>query len=62
MLKEINTNLAILPKETIMTALNINEKTLCCYEKNGTIKPEIKNNKPYYSIDDLDKLRKMLNL
>lgn len=52
----IETDKAILPIESIMTALNISKKQLLSYD----VKPEIINGKPYYSFDNLEQLRKII--
>ena len=52
----IETDKAILPIESIMVALNITKEKLLSYD----VKPEIINGKPYYSLDNLDKIRQTL--
>ncbi len=56
MTDKIKTNVAILPIESIMVALNITKENLLSID----IKPEIINGKQYYSLDNLDKLRQMI--
>ncbi|MBO6180224.1 hypothetical protein J6O86_00885 [bacterium] len=57
MTKEIATDLQILPIGTITLALNINEKELLLHQKELSVTPKIINNKPYYSLDDLEKFK-----
>lgn len=52
----IETDKAILPINSILAALNITkEQLLSC-----NVKPEIINSKMYYSLDDLEKIKKYI--
>lgn len=52
----IESDKAILPIEPVMIALNISKEKLLSYD----VKPEIINDKPYYSLDNLEQLRKII--
>ena len=56
MTDKIKTDVAILPIESIMIALNITKEKLLSLD----IKPETRKGKQYYSLDNLDKLRQMI--
>ena len=56
MTNKIKTNVAFLPIESIVIALNITKDKLLSFD----VKPKIINGKQYYSLDDLDKLREMV--
>jgi len=54
---KINEDVALLPIQTIKSVLKISKKTLEMYEKIGILKAERKNDKRYYSLSDLEKLK-----
>ena len=53
---KINTEIALLPMASILKTLKILSKTLLNYEKEGILNPK-KNEKRYYSLDDLKRAR-----
>lgn len=61
--KSINTSLAILPISSIATALNVHQRTLRIYDKEGILSPNRSTkNRRNYSLDDLEKARLVLFL
>ena len=56
MIDKIKTNMAILPIESIMVALNITKEKLLSFD----VKPETINGNLYYSLDNLEKLRQII--
>jgi DNA-binding transcriptional MerR regulator len=60
MTKEIASDLQFLPSGTITTALNISKKELLSYEKELSVTPKTIKGKPYYSFDDLEKLKQKI--
>lgn len=59
---KINEDVALLPIQTIKSVLKISKKTLEMYEKIGILKAERKNDKRYYSLSDLEKLKAIVVL
>lgn len=61
--KNLNTSLAILPISSIATALNVHQRTLRIYDKEGILSPNrSQKNRRNYSLDDLEKARLVLFL
>lgn len=59
----IDTTLAILPISSIAQALNIHQRTLRIYDKEGILSPKrTDKNRRNYSIDDLEKAKLILFL
>ncbi len=59
----INTSLAILPISSVAQALNIHQRTLRIYDKEGILSPKrTDKNRRNYSIDDLEKAKLILFL
>ena len=56
----IDKKLALLPADTVRIALKITDKELTSYVSQGVINPEIIKDKPYYSLNDLEKLRQII--
>ncbi len=56
----VNETMALLPQQAVMKALDIDEKTLRLYEKQGNITPQ-KNekNESVYSLKDLECLKSL---
>ena len=59
---KINEDVALLPIQTIKSVLKISKKTLEMYEKIGILKAERINDKRYYSLSDLEKLKAIVVL
>lgn len=56
--REIDTELVLLPEASIIKAVGLKTKTISTYEEAGIIKPlKRENEKKYYSLDDLEKLK-----
>ncbi len=59
----IDTTLAVLPISSIAQALNIHQRTLRIYDKEGILSPKrTDKNRRNYSIDDLEKAKLILFL
>ena len=59
----INSSLAILPISSIAQALNVHQRTLRIYDKEGILSPlRTDKNRRNYSLDDLEKARLVLFL
>ncbi len=56
MTHKMKTNVAFLPIESIVIALNITKDKLLSLD----VTPEMINEKPYYSLDNLDELRQII--
>ena len=61
MANEFKTDIKILPIKAILKSLDIDEEKLLLYEEKTGIKPETIKGKSYYSIDDLEELKKVIN-
>ena len=56
--QSLKTNLAILPISTITAALNVHQRTLRIYDKEGILSSKrTDTNRRYYSFDDLEKAK-----
>lgn len=59
----IDTTLAILPISAIAQALNVHQRTLRIYDKEGILRPQRSDkNRRNYSLDDLEKAKLVLFL
>ena len=59
----INTSLAILPISSIAQALNVHQRTLRIYDKEGILSPQrTDKNRRNYSLDDLERAKLVLFL
>ena len=61
--QSIDTTLAILPISAIAQALNVHQRTLRIYDKEGILRPQRSDkNRRNYSLDDLEKAKLVLFL
>ncbi len=61
--KSIDTTLAILPISSVAQALNVHQRTLRIYDKEGILSPQrTDKNRRNYSLDDLEKAKLILFL
>ena len=61
--KSIDTNLAILPISSVAQALNVHQRTLRIYDKEGILTPQrTDKNRRNYTLDDLEKAKLILFL
>lgn len=61
--KLFNTNIAILPISSIAQALNVHQRTLRIYDKEGILCPKrTSKNRRNYSLDDIEKAKLILFL
>ncbi len=61
--KEINTKLPILPIGAVATTLNIHQRTLRIYDKEGILSPKRSaKNRRNYTLDDIEKAKLILFL
>lgn len=61
--KEINTKLPILPIGAVATTLNIHQRTLRIYDKEGILSPKRSTkNRRNYTLDDIEKAKLILFL
>lgn len=54
---KFNTEIAILPMASIVRAVGLQANRISAYEQARIVKPKIKNEKKYYSLNDLERLR-----
>ena len=58
----LNTGLAVLPISTIASALNVHQRTLRIYDREGILSPvRSQKNRRNYSLNDLEKAKLILN-